>query len=33
MVLDKGAKEIFVYLSYMRDYNAEQARIMKQAVQ
>ncbi len=31
-VLDKGAREIFTYLSYMRDYNAEQARIMKQAI-
>ena len=30
-VLDKGAKAIFTHLSYMRDFQAEQNRIMKQA--
>jgi len=31
MVLDKAAKSIFTHLSYMRDFQAEQTRIMKQA--
>jgi hypothetical protein len=31
LVLDKAASSVFTHLSYMRDFNAEQARIMKQA--
>jgi hypothetical protein len=31
MILDKPARSIFTHLSYLRDFNAEQNRIMKQA--
>lgn len=31
IVLDKAASAVFTHLSYIRDYNAEQARIIKQS--
>ena len=32
LVLDRAVQEVFTHLSYMRDYAAEERRLMKQAM-